>query len=86
MKNKFAYLKKLVETYRLFTKWKGVGVSVNGRMVYVIWYSPKFLKDNNGEFYTLDYTMRTFPKADIGKRITSYKDKIKREYVKRNEK
>ena len=85
MKNKFAYLKRLVDTYRLFTKWKCVSVSVNGKNVYIIWHSPKFFRDNNGEFYTLDYTMRTFAKADIGKRITSYKDKIRREYAKRND-
>ena len=85
MKNKFAYLKKLVDTYRLFTKWRCVSVSVNGKMIYVIWHSPHHFKNNHGEFYSLDYTMRTFPKADIGKRITSYKDKIRREYNKRND-
>ena len=79
MKNKFAYLRKLVETYRLFTKWKGVSVSLNGTMVYVIWLSPKKIREGEREFYVLDYTMRTFPKADIGTRIRSYKDKIKRE-------
>ena len=85
MNNKFTYLKRLVETYKLFTKWKCVSVSKNGVNIYIIWHSPVKIKDDFGHRYILDYTMRQFPKTDIGSRIRSYKDKIKREYAKRND-
>ncbi len=82
---KFKYLQRLAETYLLFTKWEGVYVFVNGTVVYLVWMKPKKIREGHDEFYVLDYTMRTFPKSDIGKRITSYKEKIRREFCKRND-
>ena len=68
-------LEKVVEEYLLYTKWKAVNVFLVIGNVFVCWMKPQVPKGGNAEIY-LEYTSRTFPSADLNKRIRSYKDKI----------
>ena len=80
------YLRKLVETYRLFTHWKGVLVIEDGKTIHVIWITPNEINVGNRKNIEFATSIRTFPKGEIPRRITSYREKIKREFAKRNDK
>jgi len=72
-------LRKVVDEYLLFTRWKAVNVFIEDDNVFVAWLRPKVVKkkDNGGEdgFY-IDFTHRVFPVSDLNKKIRSYRDKI----------
>ena len=78
------YLRRLVQTYMLFTKWKAVAI-IEDKEIHIVWLSPKLVKDGDRTYAEVDMTMRTFERKDIPKRITSYREKIKREWAKRND-
>ena len=68
-------LGKVVHEYLLYTKWKAVNIFLVNGDVFVSWIKPKAPSKGDTGVY-LDYTSRTFPVADINRRIRSYKDKI----------
>jgi len=72
-------LRKVVDEYLTFTRWKAVNVFIEDDNVFVAWLRPKVVrkKDDKGvDGFYIDFTHRTFPVSDINKRIRSYKDKI----------
>lgn len=77
--DKLVLLDRLVKFYIQFlTKWRKAEVTSNGTMVRVKFtYIDKYDRET--------WTEREFPMEDINKRITSYKGKIKREFVKRHD-
>lgn len=68
-------LEKVVGEYLIYTKWEAVNVFLISDKVFVVWLRPQNPKKGDAGIY-LDYTSRTFPMADLTKRIRSYKNKI----------
>ena len=77
--DKLVLLDRLVKFYaRFLDKWKIAEVTSNGTIVRVKFtYIDKYGYDS--------FTEREFPMEDIGKRISSYKRKIKKEFTNRHE-
>jgi len=77
------YLRRLVECYCIFTKWKGVLVIEESDTVHVIWISPRMLRSGNRQNIEYATSVRTFPKSDLPQRIKSYQQKINYEFKNR---
>jgi hypothetical protein len=76
--DKLVYLDRLVQFYSKFLEtWRNVEVTSNGAIVRV-----KFFRVN--KYGHEAFTEREFPIADIDKRISSYKRKIKKEFNERH--
>ena len=77
--DKLVLLDRLVKLHvRFLTKWRVADVTSNGTVVRVRFsYVDKYGREN--------WTEREFPMEDIGKRISSYKRKIKIEFTNRHD-
>ena len=77
--DKLILLDRLIRFYAKFlTTWKTAGAYSDGKEVCVRFQTTT-------KYGYVDFTERMFPIEDIDKRIRSYKDKVKREFIKRNE-
>ena len=70
-------LEKVLYEYLPYTKWRGVQVFEENNHIFVVWLSPRIIKNPKSDdgFY-INFSHRVFPAVDINKRIRSYKDKI----------
>ena len=79
IKKRLKRLRKVVDEYLPFTRWRAVNVFLEDDSVFIAWLRPKIVKkkDDKGEdgFY-IDFTHRAFPVSDLNKKIRSYRDKI----------
>jgi len=72
-------LDRLVQLYSKFTEtWREAEVTSDGSTVRVKW-----LRINKYKYES--FTERVFPVEDVGKRIASYKRKIKKEFANRHD-
>jgi len=89
MEDRKALLESLLWEYCKYTRWEKVVVFYKNGDVIILWLGLRTLKEDDGTLINKhypDFTMRKFPVEDINSRIKSFKDKIRYEEGKKNNK